>query len=139
MITFIKFVCVGFVNTALDLAVLNLLVFMFGTGSHNELYVVFKSTSFFVALLNSYLMNKFFVFRTSVSSGTREPVLFFMVSSVGFVLNVGTSFAVFTAITALAHVSTHLAVTFGAVAGSCVVLGWNFIGYRSFVFAPIHD
>lgn len=134
MLTFIKFFVVGVGNTALDLLVLNTLVFFFGTGAQGELYIVFKSVSFFAAVLNSYVLNKFWVFSTRSKGGKKEPVLFFVVSGIGYLLNVGVSFAAFHTLNASGAVATHSSVTVAAMVGSAAVLVWNFIGYKLLVF-----
>lgn len=124
------------VNTALDFIVLNALVYAFGTGTSGELFVFFKSASFFVAVTNSYLLNKWWVFEHDAARGAREPLIFLLVSSAGLVLNVSVSFAVFTLFAQI--VSPQFAANIGALAGSAVVFLWNFIGYRFFVFTQSH-
>lgn len=132
MYTLFKFVCVGVLNTALDFVVFNLLLMTLGTGSHGELFVLCKTLSFFAAVANSYVLNKFWVFESPLSRGAREPTLFFIVSTLGFLVNVSVSFVAFSAVVGL--VSTQIAANLGALAGTSAVFAWNFIGYRTFVF-----
>ncbi|MHB0865635.1 MAG: GtrA family protein [Minisyncoccota bacterium] len=132
MVTFLKFLGVGVLNTAFDFAVLNVLVFFFGTGSHGELFLFFKSISFLAAVTNSYFMNKWWVFNHREKAGVKEPVIFFVVSSMGFLINVFISFAVFSVF--VRHFSPFIAANAGALIGTFVVFAWNFIGYRFFVF-----
>lgn len=132
MYTFLKFFCVGILNTTLDFAVLNFLILIFSAGLNGGLFVFFKSISFFVAVINSYFLNKWWVFQHYGNTGVREPILFLTVSTTGFLINVSISFMVFSS--SANQISNHLAANVGALAGTCAVLAWNFFGYRSIVF-----
>lgn len=132
MYTFLKFISVGMLNTVIDFAVLNICVFLFGTGEHGGLFVVFKSISFLAAVANSYVLNKWWVFEHDTRMGVKEPILFLIISAIGFWINVSISFSVFTLF--VQDTSAQLAANIGALIGTCVVFAWNFIGYRFFVF-----
>ncbi|MHB8652035.1 MAG: GtrA family protein [Minisyncoccota bacterium] len=134
MFYFAKFFMVGVLNTAIDFAVLNVLIFLFGMGAHGELYGAFKAVSFMVSATNSYFLNKYWVFEKTDASGAKEPLLFLAVSGVGLLLNVALSSLVFLALTRGYHVSIGIAVNIGALGGTLIVLAWNFIGYKFFVF-----
>ncbi len=136
MYTFIKFFSVGVLNTIIDFFVLNICIFLFGTGAHGGLFVLFKSISFIAAVANSYVLNKWWVFEHDTKIGLKEPVLFFIISAVGFWINVSLSFTIFTLF--VQKVSPQLAANVGALVGTCVVFAWNFIGYRFFVFKKIY-
>ncbi|MCR4306914.1 MAG: GtrA family protein [Candidatus Yonathbacteria bacterium] len=137
---FLKFGVVGVLNTLVDLGVFNLLIFLFGLVS-GPLFIVLKAISFTVAVTNSYFMNKHLVFnagRVSNLAGngkSKEFSLFFIVSVVGLLLNVLVSYAVFMAGKTLAPETSHyLFANTGAILGSGVVMLWNFLGYKFFVF-----
>jgi putative flippase GtrA len=131
----IKFGVIGVLNTAVDFLVLNGLIAVFGTDKNGVLFVCFKAISFLVALLNSYFFNKFYVFAGAGKKSTlHEGAAFFAVSAVGFVLNVAIATASFAMFSGPLALSTHVAATLGALAGTLVVLGWNFAGYKYFVF-----
>ncbi len=132
MYTFFKFFCVGVLNTALDFVVLNICIFFFGTGVHGELFILFKSISFLVAVANSYVLNKWWVFEHEAPMSVKEPLLFFIVSTVGFWINVSISYEVFSLF--VQTVSPQFAANIGALIGTIVVLAWNFVGYRFLVF-----
>lgn len=132
---FLKFLTVGVVNTLLDFVVLNVCVYFFGTGTNGELFVLFKALSFLTAVTNSYILNKWWVFEHTVAVNVKEPLLFFAVSCVGLLINVSVSFAIFVLFVELAH--PHLAANVGALMGSAIVFGWNFVGYRFFVFKKV--
>jgi putative flippase GtrA len=128
---------VGMLNTALDFVVLNIFVYFFGTGANGELFIFFKSVSFLAAVTNSYLLNKWWVFEHDTAISVKEPLIFFIISCVGLLINVSVSFAMFTLF--VQNVSQQFAANIGALMGSVVVFAWNFVGYRFFVFKPSHD
>lgn len=131
---FLKFGVVGVLNTLVDLGVFNLLIFLFGL-VHGPLFVMFKTISFIVAVVNSYFMNKHLVFNTQGVGKSTEFGLFLIVSIVGLLLNVLVSYAVFATGKMLApEVSFYLFANAGALLGSGVVMLWNFLGYKFFVF-----
>ncbi len=132
MYIFSKFFLVGVLNTALDFVVLNLCIFLFGTGAQGELFLVFKSISFLVAVINSYVLNKYWVFAHSKKPDARELLSFLIISLVGFFINVSVSFGTYSL---FAHTfAPHIAANIGALMGTFVVFAWNFVGYRFFVF-----
>ena len=77
-------------------------------------------------------MNKSWVFNHREKTSAKEPIAFFVVSSMGFFINVLISFAVFNIFAR--YLSPFIAANAGALIGTFVVFAWNFIGYRFFVF-----
>lgn len=130
-----RFVVVGVINTAVDLCVLNSLMFFFGTGPEGGLYAVWKGCSFAVAVINSYLLNRFWVFASAQSTLGTRFAQFIAVSIVGFWLNVLVASLVFHTLAGIYTVHVQLLGSVAAIAGTCVVLVWNFVGYKFFVFA----
>jgi putative flippase GtrA len=137
MYIFSKFFVVGVLNTALDFVVLNICLFLFGTGAHGELFAFFKGISFLVAVTNSYILNKWWVFGHSMDPNAKEITLFLAISLGGFLINVFVSFAMFSLF--LYEFYPHVAANAGALMGTIVVFAWNFIGYRFFVFRKTHE
>ena len=131
--TLLKFAIVGVLNTLIDLIVLNCLIVFFGVGVHGEMYILFKSISFLAAVINSYILNKYWVFEHTESASVKETSLFLFISIIGFVLNVGVSFGVFILIKDTG-IFLSLVPTISALCGTSVVLLWNFIGYKFIVF-----
>lgn len=130
----LRFIVVGVLNTAIDLAVLNALVLIFGLGFHGELYLFFKGISFIAAVSNSYFWNKYWVFEKNTTIDAKESSLFLTVSGAGFLLNVLVSSFIFALIQSTHLISLHLAANIGALAGTLAVLSWNFFGYKYVVF-----
>ena len=131
---FLKFILIGVLNTAIDFTVLNMLVFAFGIGTNGWLYLPFKTFSFIVAVVNSFLCNKFWVFGHTKHFDIRELVLFLSVSGVGLMINVIAAFSIFQLLGNSQVVSPHVAANIGALAGTIIVLLWNFYGYKLVVF-----
>jgi len=127
----VKFILVGILNTFVDLGVLNLLIFTTGIASGFG-YSVFKGVSFTVAVVNSYILNKFWTFKTTGSFGK-----FFIVSLIGFGVNVGVASVVVNIIgnqLLSFGVSEKIWANVGAIAATFCAMIWNFIGYKFMVF-----
>ncbi|HZX49664.1 MAG TPA: GtrA family protein [Candidatus Paceibacterota bacterium] len=134
-----KFLLVGVLNTFLDLGVLNILTAATGV-TGGILFAVFKGFTFLLAVANSYLWNKYWTFSSRkgtsqdfVAQG-KEFAQFLVISGVGFFLNVGTASAVVNFIEPQFGLSERAWPTAGALAGTLVVLTWNFLGYKLIVF-----
>ncbi len=132
---FLKFTFVGIVNTAVDIGVFNFLIFIFGVASGAS-YILFKTISFSCAILNSFILNKSFVFNSKENAfNKREFSLFLAISFMGILLNVSVAFLIYTLIYMYGEsLPYYISANIGAVSGSVVVLLWNFLGYKFFVF-----
>ncbi len=144
-----KFGVIGVLNTLVDLGVLALLLFIlthyYGIASTARLfaigativtvYAVCKSISFVVAVANSYYWNKYWTFESGAAQKTRSQFIqFFVVSIIGFVINVVTASYVFQSIHPIGGMSAEQWALMGAATGSIAGLAWNFIGYKFIVF-----
>ncbi len=96
-------------------------------------YSLYKATSFTVANINSYFWNKYWTF-DKTKDNQSEFIQFFIVSIVGFVINVVVASLVFKGIHPLAGMNYDQWGLIGAAVGSIVGLAWNFIGYKYMVF-----
>ncbi len=129
-----KFISVGLANTAVDFGILNLLMFLSGVAG-GLAYSAFKGISFIVAIIHSYFWNKFWTFRAkNVTEKNREFLQFFLVSLVGFAINVSIASIVVNAIGVRFGVSAKVWANIGAACGSVIGLAWNFLGYKFIVF-----
>ena len=125
----VKFVLVGGLNTLIDLGVLNLLIFITGIASGSG-YSIFKGISFTVAVINSYFLNKLWTFK-----GTgRKFLQFFIVSLIGFGINVGAASFIVNVIGAPVGMPASLWANIGAVSAVFITLFFNFIGSKYIVF-----
>lgn len=129
-----KFAVVGLVNTAIDFSILNLLM-MLTNIIEGPMYSVFKSISFLVAVTNSFFWNKFWTFRQkSTQQAGRQFLTFFVVSVIGFGLNVGTASFVTNLIGPQFGIAAGRWANIGAVGGTLVAMVENFLGYKFIVF-----
>ena len=132
-----KFVLVGILNTLIDFGVLNLL--MFATGIASGLWFsVFKGISFLAAVINSYILNRIWTFKgVGQENKGKEFLQFFVVSCVGFSINVGIASLVVNVIAGhfiFFGFSPKIWANVGALAATGCSMVWNFIGYKFFVF-----
>ncbi len=130
---FIKFLITGGLNSMIDLGTLNLLIYFTGISAGIG-YSAFKSTSFLIAVTNSYFWNKYWTFRSSDGPRPIEFVKFFMVNLVGFGINVGSASFIVNFIGAPASISGEMWANIGAVSSVFLTLFCNFLGMKFFVF-----
>lgn len=131
---FSKFILVGGVNTSIDFAVFNTLIFITGITSGAGIFFL-NIISFSVAVVNSYFMNKYWTFQDLRKEGEDTKFIqFIAVSLVGAGLN-SSIVAVFTTfITPMFGLSPQLWANAGKLLATGLSLIWNFIGYKLFVF-----
>jgi putative flippase GtrA len=141
-----KFGVIGVSNVLVDLGVLSLITIIFSSKLNIEsstamfgavtFYSLFKSVSFIIANINSYLWNKHWTFDQGAKKQTKsEFVQFFAVSIVGFLINVFVASVVFQMILgSLTSFNAGQLGLLGAAAGSIAGLAWNFVGYKLWVF-----
>lgn len=129
-----KFGAVGAANFAVDFGVLNLLIFVTGVAS-GWTFTVFKSISFVVAVINSFIWNKKWTFKKKGGEGTGKDFLqFLFVSVVGLLLNAGTASVIVNIIGPLGSIGDKTWANIATAVASLVVLTWNFLGYKFIVF-----
>jgi putative flippase GtrA len=127
---------VGLVNTAVDLAVLNALIFLTHLGRNGIWFSVFKAISFLVAVLNSYFINHSWTFgRSGGERSVSQAGQFLAVSLVGAVINVSSASYVATFITPIHGIEKYWP-SIAALAGTASALIFNFLGYKHIVFSP---
>lgn len=134
MLQFVKFGITGGLNSLIYLGVLNLLITAtkFSAGFY---YSLFVSIAFIVSVINSYVWNKYWVFKASGSGGgSGEFLKFFLVNLIGFAINVGAASFVVNVIGVPAGVPESLWANIGAVSAVFLTLFWNFIGLKFIVF-----
>ena len=130
---FVKFGITGGLNAMLDLGILNLLIHFTGITS-GLYYSLFKASSFCIAVINSYVWNKYWTFRSEDEPRPVEFFKFFLVNLVGFGINVGAASLVVNYIGAPAGVTPELWANIGAVSSIAITLFWNFTGMKFIVF-----
>ena len=132
----VRFGVVGAINTAVDLIVLNLLILSTRTGQRGASFALFKTIAFVCAVLNSYVMNRSWTFKGAKS---KHPMLegsqFMFVSLLGAVVNVGSSWYVATFTHPAWGINPRWWPSLAALVGTAFSLGFNFLGYKFWVFA----
>lgn len=149
-----KFVLVGGLNTLVDWGVLSFLIFVFrdsfGINSYDVIisifsvtlvyYSLFKGVSFIVATTNSYVWNKLWTFKRKTTEKTgKEFLQFFVVSILGFLINVGIASAVFKFVSPVAGLGTDQWAIISAAVATAISMIWNFLGYKFIVFEKKND
>lgn len=129
-----KYLTVGLANTLVDLGVLNLLIFLSGI-AQGTAFSVFKGISFVAAVVHSYFWNKAWTFGEIKTEKTKQEFSqFFIISAIGFAINVGIASLVVNVIGTQFGISPELWATVGASIGSVIGLAWNYLGYKFIVF-----
>jgi putative flippase GtrA len=130
-----RFVIVGFVNTAVDLAVLNSLIFLTHKGRNGLWFSLYKSISFLVAVANSYFINHSWTFdgRAGRKSLTQAGQ-FLVVSLFGALINVSSASYVATFAPPIRGMEGYWP-SIAALAGTACGLASNFFGYKHIVFS----
>lgn len=133
LIQFVKFGIIGGLNAMIDLGVLNLLISFSGIAV-GFWYSVFKSTSFVVAVVNSYFWNRYWTFRSEEAISASQFTKFLSVNLVGFGMNVGAASLLVNYVGAPAGFTPELWANVGAISAVFISLFWNFLGMKFFVF-----
>ena len=130
---FSKFVVIGFINTALDFAILNLL--MWWTGIYSGSWIILLNiASFSIAVFNSYFWNKYWTFKDKDKIEAKEFSQFVIVTLIGLAINSSIIFGVTTLISPMFGLSPELWANLAKAAATGFSLIWNFAGYKFFVF-----
>lgn len=141
MAQFSRFVAVGFLNTAIDFGILNLLSFSTGVTQGFQVGGI-NIPGFLAAVLNGYFWNKLWVFsKNQPSAGDSGNLLhdfpkFFAVSVGGLILNSGLV-VILTSFDAPFGLDAKLWLNASKVAASALSLFWNFVGYKFIVFVSV--
>ena len=133
ILQFLKFVMVGFANTAVDFGILNLLMAMTGIYSGKHIFFL-NSISFMIAVIHSYLWNKFWTFKVKKTDAAKEFLQFLIVSVVGLLINGGIVYMITTWLQPMFGVNEVFWANAAKIAATIISLIWNFVGYKFIVF-----
>lgn len=134
LVQIVKFSLVGVVNTLVDLAVLNLLVYLTKI-TEGPWIAVFNLISFTAAVINSYLMNKYWTFQKKrTDQVTLEASKFVIVSIIGAGISSGILYFWTTYLEPILGFSAEIWVNVGKILAIIVVMVWNFLGYKFWAF-----
>lgn len=134
---FSKFVLIGFLNTAIDFTILNLLMWLTGIYKGRWIFLL-NVISFSVAVVNSYLWNKFWVFKAREADQTKEIVSefsqFIVIAVIGMIINSLIVFSITTFIPPVFGLNPQVWANLAKALATGVSLLWNFTGYKLIVF-----
>lgn len=131
---FAKFAAVGALNFAIDFGIYNIFILATGVAAGSQL-TMFKAVSAGVAIVNSYLWNKFWTFSDrSMEGAGKEFFQFLVVTLIGFGINVGATHLLVNVVGPLGDVTPKAWANIGAFVSILATLFWNFFGYKFFVF-----
>lgn len=126
----VRFGLVGVVNTAVDFAVLNMLVLAFGVP-----IIAANIASTTVAMIVSFGLNKKAVFRGADSGNLRQIVLFFTVTLTGlWLVQTVVMVNIYNMLIANEGLHVGVALTIAKIIGICFGLVWNYLWYSRVVF-----
>jgi putative flippase GtrA len=129
-----KFGCVGAANFAVDIGILNLLIFLSGTAV-GVAYIAFKVISFAFAVTNSYIWNKIWTFKKVDTKETgKEFGQFIMISVIGLILNAAVAGFLVIVVGPMGGINVKTWASVSAAVASICVMAWNFLGYKFWVF-----
>ena len=120
---FVKFCIVGILNTALTLGVIFVLMRGFAVN-----YVLANMIGYVLGLVNSFLWNKTWTFRSTGSLG-RESVAFLAVFGVSYAIQLGAL--------VLLKETCNLHVEVAQVVSMVIFSAVNFLGNKFFSFVPV--
>ena len=134
IVQFSKFIVIGVLNTGIDFAILNFL--MWHSGIYSGRYIILlNAISFSVAVINSYFWNKFWIFRAKETTQTgKEFFQFIAITLIGMAINTAIVYSVTTLISPMFGLSEGLWANLAKVAATGISLIWNFTGYKLLVF-----
>lgn len=131
-----KFLTIGILNAGIDFAIFNLLIYL-SKAEIGFAIVTFKSTSFALAMTNSYAWNRFWTFGNEAAAERkgREFFKFVAVTVGGFLLNVGATSLIINLVRAPLGLTQIRWDNAAAVIATALNLVWNFAGYHLLVFS----
>ncbi len=130
-----KYVLVGSLNTGIDFAVLNLLLWMTGIYS-GKWIILLNAIAFSVAVINSYFWNKFWTFKDKGTDGSKvkEFSQFVSITLIGMILNTAVVYFMTTFTSPIMELSPELWANLAKVFATGISLVWNFLGYKFIIF-----
>jgi glycosyltransferase involved in cell wall biosynthesis/putative flippase GtrA len=127
-----RFVIVGLLNTAIDFAIFNLLISVSGIKTGPGL-VLINVTAVLVAIVNSYILNRTWTFKSSDPHYTTQLPRFLIASLTGMFINTVTVGLV-PLLLWPGTAPSNLALNGVKLLAAILSASWNFIIYRHWVF-----
>ncbi|MBM2820660.1 MAG: hypothetical protein HW405_420 [Candidatus Berkelbacteria bacterium] len=118
---FVKFALVGVSSTAIDWGIYLILTRFIGV-----YYLMAKVLSFAISMINSYIWNRRWTFKSNDPAKLREFIKFLTIALVGVVLNTFIMYMIVDLV--------HLGDLYGLVFASAIVMFWNFLANKFYTF-----
>lgn len=128
-----KNILVGILNSAIDLGILNLLMFVTGRAT-GYVFLLFKALSFSGASVNSYFWNKLWTFEDRGQGEATEFAKFYSVALGGLLIHEVVINVVVNVVGPQFGISPGLWANVGNVAAIFLGFFWDFFGYKLLVF-----
>lgn len=131
-----KFGLIGTANFVVDLGIFSLLVWTTGIAEGNSI-IFFKIASVSIAIVNSYIWNKFWSFeekRVDEATLRTQFFQFIAVSVSAMVLNTAITYLLINWVGDKPGFGAARWATASSAIASVATLLWNFVGYKFFVF-----
>lgn len=134
LLQLVKFLEVGVLNTLIDNAILNLLIWKTGI-EKGGFYLIFIGIAFTTATLNSYCWNKFWTFeKIETRAAPKEFGAFYIVTGISFLIREVIAHGVVNIIGPQFGLSPLLWANVGWGIGILCAFMWNFLGYKFWIF-----
>ena len=128
-----KNILVGILNSSIDFAVLNLLMFLFAKTS-GSFMLGFKFLSFTAGATNSYFWNKFWTFEEKDKAHSSQFVKFYSVALGGLLIHASTIFFLVNIVGAPCGIKPVIWTNVGNAVAIFLGFFWDFFGYKFLVF-----
>ncbi len=131
LIQILKFSIVGILNTAVDFGTLN---FLISFSFFRKKFLIANTISVSLAIINSYLWNKYWTFPLSSQklAVIAQFPLFVLISLIGLLIQNGVLFFL---TNFFLRKKTRLYFNFGKLIAVLVAMSWNFLAYKFLVFS----
>lgn len=127
-----RFIIVGILNTAIDFVIFNLLIVLSGVKTGPGL-VLINVSAVFVAIVNSYILNRIWTFKSSDPNYTTQLPRFLAASVTGMFINTATV-GLLPLLLWPGTAPSYLALNGIKLLAAILSASWNFIIYRYWVF-----
>ncbi len=135
MFTFIRFGLIGLLNTLIDFGIFNILILSFGLSADDSpRYALFKAVSFIFAVINSFLLNKHWVFKHEATINVHQVAKFFTINLIGLGINTLIGSFLFSISATHPIFSPHTWANIAALCAVAITFTFNFLAYKFFVF-----
>lgn len=128
-----KFLVTGFINTAIDFGVLNLLMWIFKI-NQGPWIILLNVISFTCAVTNSYFLNKYWTFKEKSHASGGQFIQFVILTAIGAVMNTAIVYGFSTYLKPAFGLTPQLWANVGKVLATAIILFYNFINYKLIIF-----